>query len=362
MCKLSLLRNKLMIAVSAPSKHGKSESTQMLVDLLYLELVTRRQGWTAEMFSTRTNTFGHYDLTSHRNKDSFVVFSYEGERKIAVITAGDSWVEPIIECYQQLVDPNDIRNSACPKVIQESYEVVVGCCHPNNNVKANLIDMANASGFELMETSPYFQSPSVSTVSAKTPVFIWDYLFANELLEIILARIGSLGKKSTSSKADSFSAQFTPLVFAMMEDFRKSKDGFGFDIRKTNRNGRKEQGLIFHGNDDYVKVFLSDDSSKAMRSSTLGLVFVHDKETSQINCFLEVVCDNGSKNLGQYKNLVTAIVPPTKWEKAHCKDRYLMRFTICETTDWLEAVVEARKFLEVHAKDFRSNVRKGLYI
>lgn len=54
----SLLRNKLMIAVSAPSKHGKTESTQMLIDMLYLELITKREGWIAEIFNRKDPSSG----------------------------------------------------------------------------------------------------------------------------------------------------------------------------------------------------------------------------------------------------------------------------------------------------------------
>lgn len=357
----NMIKNKLMIAVSAPSRHGKSESTQMLIDLLYLELVSRRKGWTAEIFITRTKTFCPYTLTSPRNKDNFVVFSYKGVRMIAVITSGDTWDGSIIDCYQQLVEPNDIRNSACPKVIQESYEVVVGCCHLNNNVKKNLITMANDSGFEMMETSPYFQNTSVTSVPSMTPVYVWNYLFANDLLEIILARIGGLGMVGSPTKANSFSAQFTPWVLAMMEDFRKSPDGFGFDIRKTNRKGRKDQGLIFHGNEEYIRVFLSNESSVPMRASTLGLLFIYDKDTKQVECLLEVVCDNGSKNLGRYQRLVTDIAPLASWKAVDCKDRYLMHLSFCKTADWQDAIAEARRFLGLHAKDFKHNVNDVLY-
>lgn len=358
---LSLFKNKLMIAVSAPSKHGKTESTQMLIDLLFLELVTRRKGWTAEIFDRKSKSFGPYALTASRYKDNFVIFSYENERKIAVITSGDNWADHVIDSYQELVKPNDIRNIASPKIIQESYEVVVGCCHPNNNVKEKLIEIASDSSYEMMETSPYYQNPHVTSVSSQTPMFIWNYLFAKDLREIVLERIGNLGEKTSLGKANSFSAQFTPWVFAMMEDFRKSQGGFGFDIRKTNRKGRKDQGLIFYGNDDYIRVPLSNEGSEAMRSSTLGLVFVYEKETCQVDCFLEVVCDNGSKNLGRYKSLATSIAPLHDWKQVNSKDRYLMQLSFCKTTDWLEVVVETRKFLKSHAHSFKSNVCEVLY-
>lgn len=357
---LSLFKNKLMIAVSAPSKHGKTESTQMLIDLLFLEFVTRRKGWKAEIFDRKSKSFSPYTLTTSRSKDIFVVFSYKNERKIAIITSGDNWAGSVVDCYQKLVEPKDIRNSTCPKVIQASYELVVGCCHPNNNVKGKLIEIATYSGYEMMETSPYYQNSCVTSVSSKTPIFIWNYLFAKDLMEIVLERIGNVGK-TTLGKVNSFSAQFTPLVFAMMEDFRKSQGGFGFDIRKTNRKGRKEQGLIFYENDDYIRVSLSNESSEAMRSSTLGLVFVYDNDTSQVDCFLEVVCDNDSKNLGWYKSLVASIAPLIDWKQVNCKDRYLMQLSFCKTADWLEAIVETRRFLEVHTKEFKDNVCGVLY-
>ena len=346
---LSLFKNKLMIAVSAPSKHGKTESTQMLIDLLFLELVTRRKGWTAEIFDRKSKSFRPYFLTTPRYKDNFVVFSYKNERKIAIVTGGDNWADHVIDSYQQLVEPNDMRKSASPKVIQKSYEVVVGCCHPNNNVKEKLIEIATDSSCEMMETSPYYQNPRVTSVSSKTPMFIWNYLFAKDLMEIVLERIGNLGEKTSLGKANPFSAQFTPWVFAMMEDIRKSQGGFGFDIRKTNRKGRKDQGLIFYGNDDYIRVYLSKESSENMRASTLGIVFVYDKKTAKVDCFLEVVCDKGSKNLGRYQSLVTSIAPLDDWKQVNCKDRYLMQLSFCKTPDWLEAIVETRNFLDNHA-------------
>ncbi len=350
-----------MIAVSAPRNHGKTESTQMLVDLLYLELVTCRNGWTAEIFNRKSKSFSPYSLTMPRYADYLVVFSYNGERKIAVITAGDVMVDWLTESYQKLIEPNDISDSASHKILQASYEVVVGCCHPNNNVKDTIVTIAKDSGYDLMETNPYYQL-GVTVVPPSIPVYVWNYLFAKDLKKLVLAKIGNLGEKmSSSDKADSFAAQFTLLVFAMMKDFRKSQDGFGFDIRKTNKNGRKEQGLIFYGNDDYVRVALSSEKSVNMQASTLGLVFRRKGETAHIECYLEVVCDNDSKNLGRYQNLVASIEPIQKWEQMNCKDRYLIKFHICEATDWLEAVVEARIFMEEHAKDFKDNVREVLF-
>lgn len=351
----SLLRNKLMIAVSAPSKHGKTESTQMLIDMLYLELITKREGWIAEIFNRKDKTFSSYTLTVPRHKDNFVVFSCNKEKKIAIITSGDNWSAPIIDCYQELVAPNDIRNVAASKTIQESYDIVVGCCHPNNNVKKSLEEIAKDSSYELIETSPFFQNPNITTASVKVPVYIWNYLFAKHLMDIILTHMG-IHVKNTINIANSFSAQFTPYIFAMMENFRKSKGSFGYDIRKTNRNGRKEQGLIFYGNDDYIRVALSKEASEAMRSSTLGLVFVYDKETSQINCLLEVVCDNESKNLARYMSLVTSIAPLHDWKQIDRKDRYLMQLPFCKTADWLKTIVTARDFLNLHSKNFISNV------
>lgn len=332
----------------------------MLIDLLFLEFVTRRKGWKAEIFDRKSKSFCPYTLTTSRSKDIFVVFSYKNERKIAIITSGDNWAGSVIDCYQKLVEPKDIRNNTCPKVIQASYELVVGCCHPNNNVKGKLIEIATYSGYEMMETSPYYQNSCITPVSSKTPIFIWNYLFAKDLMEIVLERIRNVGK-TTLGKVNSFSAQFTPLVFAMMENFRKSQGGFGFDIRKNNRKERKEQGLIFYGNDDYIRVSLSNESSEAMRSSTLGLVFVYDNDTSQVNCFLEVVCDNDSKNLGRYKSLVASIASLIDWKQVNCKDRYLMQLSFCKTADWLEAIVETRRFLEVHTKEFKDNVCRVLY-
>lgn len=349
----SLFENKLFIAVSAPAKHGKSMSTLLLIDLLYIDLVTKRKGWKAEIFDRSSKSFNPYTLGKLPYKDIFVVFSYKEERKIAIVTAGDVWSTHVVDSYQELIRPYDIHKH--PRILQDSYEVVVGCCHPNNKVKKQLVQIANDSGYEMMETSPYYQMPALTSTSPKTPIYIWNYLFAKHLEEIILNKIGNLGSMSKSS-GGCFSKQISPLVFAMMEDFKNSKNGFGFDIRKTNRKGRKEQGLIFLGNDDYLRVSLSDEPSESMRSCTLGLVFRQKEENAMVECYLEVVCDNTSKKLSKYQDLVSAITPASQWEKISCTDRFLMQYTICNTSDYLSAVTAAREFLKDYAKTFKSKI------
>lgn len=362
-----------MLAVSAPKNHGKTESTQMLIDLLYIELVTRLSGWKAEIYDRRTNSFLPYSLSKPRYKDNFVTFSYHDERKIAIVTAGDVWevrhhLDHVAESWQELFASHSV--SVKPMVLQDSLEVVVGGCRPNNSVNKKLIEIATDSGYEMMETSPYYQVPSVVPAHAQLPRFVWNYLFATHLQEIVLGRLSWGGCVSTphaasgssSRTAGSFSQEITQWAFAMMEDFKQEANGFGFEERLKNNEGRKMKGLVFHGNDEYIRVSLSKERADAMRATTLGLEFIHDSGTGEIDCMLEVVCDNSSKRLPKYQKLVSAIKTTGTWKEGKNKDRYLMQLFFHKTKDSLDAVVKAREFLQDNARTFKDILKDVLFI
>lgn len=357
-----------MLAVSAPKNHGKTESTQMLIDLLYIGLVTRLSGWKAEIYDRRTKSFLPYSLSKPRYKDIFVTFSYHDERKIAIVTAGDVWESHVAESWQELLASHSV--SVKPMVLQHSLEVVVGGCRPNNSVNKKLIEIAADSGYEMMETSPYYQVPSVVPTHAKLPRFVWNYLFATHLLEIILGRLSCAGSVSTphavsgssSRMVGSLSQRMTPWVLAMMEDFKQEANGFGFEERQKNNEGRKMKGLVFHGNDEYIRVSLSKERADAMRTTTLGLEFIHYSGTGEIDCMLEVVCDNSSKRLPKYQKLVSAIKTTGTWKEGKNNDRYLMQLFFHKTKDSLDAVVKAREFLQDNARIFKDILKDVLFI
>lgn len=362
-----------MLAVSAPKNHGKTESTQMLIDLLYIGLVTRLSGWKAEIYDRRTKSFLPYSLSKPRYKDIFVTFSYHDERKIAIVTAGDVWevrhhLDHVAESWQELFASHSV--SVKPMVLQDSLEVVVGGCRPNNSVNKKLIEIATDSGYEMMETSPYYQVPSVVPAHAQLPRFVWNYLFATHLQEIVLGRLSWGGCVSTphaasgssSRTAGSFSQEITQWAFAMMEDFKQEANGFGFEERLKNNEGRKMKGLVFHGNDEYIRVSLSKERADAMRTTTLGLEFIHDSGTGEIDCMLEVVCDNSSKRLPKYQKLVSAIKTTGTWKEGKNKDRYLMQLFFHKTKDSLDAVVKAREFLQDNARTFKDILKDVLFI
>lgn len=184
--------NNLMIAVSATTNHGKTESTRLLIDLLYHELVNNRSGWDAKIYERSKEDYLDYVPGGHYTKDRFVVFIHDTEVKIAVITGGDVWDkynEPdrVAIYWQKLLETEDL-NAGSMK-LKDSLEVVVGCCHPNNKVKKKLVEIASDSGYEMMETSPYYQVPEVTSAQPKLSLRTWDSLFAKHLLDIILARM-----------------------------------------------------------------------------------------------------------------------------------------------------------------------------
>lgn len=368
-----IFNNKLMLAVDAPKNHGKTESTQMLIDLLYIALVTKHSSWKAEIYNRRTKSFESYSLSKPRYKDIFVIFSYHNERKIAIVTAGDVWevrhcLDHVAESWQELLISHSV--SVRPMVLQYSLEVVVGGCRLNNSVNKKLIEIATDSGYEMIETSPYYQVPSVVPTHAKLPRFVWNYLFATHLLEIILGRLSCAGcipashavSGSSSRMTDSFSQRMTPWVLAMMDDFKQEANGFGFEERQKNNEGRKKKGLVFHGNDDYIRVSLSKERADAMRTTTLGLEFIHNSETGEIDCMLEVVCDNSSKQLPKYQQLVSAIKTTGTWKEGKNNDRYLMQLFFHKTKDSLDAVVKAREFLQDNARTFKDILKDVLFI
>lgn len=142
------LNNKLMIAVSAIADHGKSDSTRMLIDLLYFEFVTKHKGWKAEIYDRRTAVYNPYVPGGVYTKDRFVVFSHNDEMKISVITDGDVWnkngkSDRVAIYWQELLKSKNV--SVSPMKLQDSLEVVVGCCHPNNDVKDKLMAIAKIS-------------------------------------------------------------------------------------------------------------------------------------------------------------------------------------------------------------------------
>lgn len=374
MCiKLPIFNNKLMLAVNAPKNHGKTESTQILIDLLYIELVTKSPGWKAEIYDRRTSSFLPYSLAKPRYKDNLVIFSYHDKRKIAIVTGGDVWevkhlLDHVAVSWQELLNSHNAYKS--PMILQNSLEVVVGSCRPNNSVNKKLKEIANDSGYEMIETSPYYQVPSVAPSHAKLPRFVWNYLFAMHLLEIILGRLSHAGRISTTHTASgsssrtavSFSLELTSWVFAMLEDFKQEANGFGFGERQMNNKGRKMKGLIFHGNDGYIRVSLSNERANAMQTTTLGLVFMQDPGTGEIDCMLEVVCDNSSKRLPKYQQLVSRISTVGAWKSVSCKDRYLMQLSFHKAKDVLDAVVKAREFLHDNARTFKEILKDVLFI
>ncbi|WP_298641439.1 hypothetical protein [uncultured Prevotella sp.] len=364
---LPIFNNKLMLAVDASKDHGKTESTKMLIDLLYITLVTKHQGWKAELYNSRTDSFAPYCLTKQRSNDLFVVFSYHNKRKIAIITGGDTWetkhhLTHVAKSWQELLVSHDVKVK--PMVLHDSLEIVVGSCHQNNDVNKKLKEIANESGYEMVETSPYYQVHNETSIHSQLPRFVWKYLFANHLLEIVLSRLSCAGIISTSAifgrTAGSFSQEMTPLVFAMMEDFKQEKDGFGFEERQKNNAERMTKGLMFHGNDDYIRVSLSSKRADTMHTTTLGLEFIHNSETGDIACMLEVVCDNSDEQLPEYQELVSLISTEGPWRAVSCKDRYLMQLFFHKTKDYLDAVVKARKFLQDNTLAFKKALKKDI--
>lgn len=177
--------DKLMIAVSATEKHGKTKSTIELIHLLYDELVLGRSadGWSAECLKKGCSArimlpYNHYTY-KYPEHDRMVVFKQKDKesgmekKRIVVVTWGDVFEGLVEKSFDEILSTFD------------DYDVIVGCCHPNNSVWEFFDKKIKPRVGTFIAPSPFY----VVKPKNKTTLEYWNKRFAEQLKDIVMDKI-----------------------------------------------------------------------------------------------------------------------------------------------------------------------------
>lgn len=183
----SFVGDKLLLAVSAGDRHGKTRSCIELIRLFAsdsswtLDTVIDKDPKSHSYIKSLTITSSSILLSQLYNRAEWLVVFKRGEIKIAICTEGDAWNDLLVYFYNMVF--------ADPSVV-----VVVSACHAvlrsNKGVLAHLYAYAQQKDFSLVMTTPYYiLRPKVPWVKAPKPlptnVQEWNKLYAAQQKDMI---------------------------------------------------------------------------------------------------------------------------------------------------------------------------------
>lgn len=178
---------RLLLAVSAGDRHGKTRSCIELIRLFAsdssweLDTVFDFDFKSRSCIKNLKITFSSMLLTELDKQAEWLVIFRRKEYKIAICTEGDAWIDMLIDFYSKVF-------------ADSSVVVVVAACHSvlrsKSGVLAHLYALAPKMGFSFLMTAPYYiLSPQVPWVKAPRPlptnVQEWNVLYAAQQKDTI---------------------------------------------------------------------------------------------------------------------------------------------------------------------------------
>lgn len=167
------MRRKILITVSAPSKHGKSHSLKLLAKSLFDDAVFKKT-YTYFVIENAGNFYENFPKKGDKlwEKGDWTVTFYDKKRGTPrgyIVTAGDNIHEAKLkERYDDIFSKPDI-------------DFVVGACRVNNNVYKYLAKI-DTTKFIFVKTSPIYLSGNRTQNELDTR----NQTFANALKDIVV--------------------------------------------------------------------------------------------------------------------------------------------------------------------------------